>query len=180
MSHLEALRLAAAQVIREAFPAGEPPADQAMRNDHCSECQETVGRFAGKRWPEISVADLSGNPGPSLLTAAGFRYYLPAMMLRSMEARRDLDCFPESVIGELSPPGGKPSAHGKDRLSDFSTQQIQAILAFLMFLEASEKVDGAGTDWPEEAIASVPTSRPLARALQYWRGRLSEMDAPRP
>ncbi len=64
-----------------------------MRNDHCSECQETVGRFMGKRWPEVSVSDLSGNPGPSLLTAPGFRYYLPVMMLRSVEARSELDCL---------------------------------------------------------------------------------------
>jgi hypothetical protein len=176
MSKLDALRVAAAQAIERAFPIEEPPDDNAMRNDHCVECQETVARFAGKPWSHVTVSDLGGNPGPSLLTAVGFRYYLPAMMLRSIEARRDLDCFPDSVVGELSPPGNERSGHGGDRLAGFTMEQIAAILAFLLFLEACEKADSAGQDWPEDAIASFPTSRPLARAIKYWRGQLGERD----
>ncbi len=178
MSRLETLRRAAVEAIEGAFPVGEPPSDHELRNDHCSECKETIGRFIGKRWPDVSVADLSGNPSPALLTAAGFRYYLPAMMLRSMEAKTRLDCFPDSVIAELSPPGGKLSARGKDRLRDFTDAQIHAILAFLMFLEAVEKAAWAGPDWPEDAIAAVPTDRPLSRAIKYWRGRASSRESP--
>jgi hypothetical protein len=98
------------------------------------------------------------------------------MMLRSIEARRNLDCFPDSVVGELSPPGSKASPHRSDRLDGFDANQITAILDFLLFLEACEKADGAGADWPEDAIASVPTSRPLARAIAYWRARRRELE----
>ncbi len=154
--------------IEDAFPVGPPPDDDAMRNDHCDECRGTVVRFAGKRWPDVSIADLSGNPGAMFLTATGFQYYLPAMMLRSIEAPTELDCFPDSVVGQLSPPGGKASAHDHA----FNANQVAAILAFLLAREASEQADGASADWPEEAVALVPVSRPLARAITHWRKRL--------
>ena len=69
-------------------------------------------------------------PSPSLLTTAAFRYYLPAMMLRSMEGRRELDGLPRSLVSELSPAGGKPSEHSRDRLTGFTGSQALAILAF--------------------------------------------------
>ncbi|MBX7112752.1 MAG: hypothetical protein K1X64_00360 [Myxococcaceae bacterium] len=175
MNDLNALKEIAVEAIRRAFPVGDAPPDALMRNDHCSECQETVDRFVGKRWPEIGVCDLAGNPGPSLLTAVGFRYYLPVMMLRAMEAPRELDCFPDSVIGELSPAGSKLNTHSGNRLNDFTADQVHAILAFLRFFESSEKVAAAKDDWPKEAIATIPISRPLSRALKYWQARLLAM-----
>jgi hypothetical protein len=138
-----------------------------MRNDHCQECQEVVARFAGKTWPELSVDDLRGNPGPGLLTAVGFRYYLPAMMLRCMEARQELDCFPGGVIGQLS------QSRETDRLR-FTREQQKAILRFLYCMEMYEKIEWSEPDWPEEAIRSVPTEKSLARAIRLWSARVPE------
>lgn len=161
------------RAIRVAFPVGDAPSAAEMRNDHCPECEETVARFTGKAWPNVSADDLLGNPGPGHLTAAGFRYYLPAMMLLSVEFTRELDCFPDGLIGELSPKGTPLSARDADRLR-FTQGQAQAILGFLHFFEIQRKLDCSDPDWPAEAILAVPTERPLERAIDYWSARASE------
>jgi hypothetical protein len=117
MSELAALRHAAVGAIEGAFPVAPVPDAREVRNDHCPECREIAGRFVGKAWPAITLADLGPNLPASLLTTAAFRYYLPALMLLSMEARDQLDTLPSSLVGELSPAGGKPSEHDRDRLT---------------------------------------------------------------
>ena len=158
-SQAEDLRNAARRAIEAAFPIVPLPTAEQIRNDHCPECRELATRFSVRPWTELTLADLSGNPSPSLLTAAAFRYYLPAMMLRSMEGRRELDCLPRSLVSELSPAGGKPSEHGRDRLTGFTGSQVLAILAFLRHFEASES---------EELPDDESGRRVIARALKYW------------
>jgi hypothetical protein len=163
---MEELKRKAAAEIRSAFPDAEPPSLADMRNDHCLECQETVRRFAGKRWMDIAVQDLVGNPGPGFLTDTGVRYYLPAMMLHSIEAERELDCFPDSVVGLLSPAGGKPSERNAARLSGYPQEQVKAILAFLRYREAREEIE-----------RSEPPGRVVTRAIKYWERQFAG-DAP--
>jgi len=170
---LDRLWQEAVRAIRAAFPEAEAPSPTAMRNDHCPECQETAARFAGKRWSAIAAGDLLGNPAPGALTAPGFRYYLPAIMLLSMEFPVELDCLPDGVIGELSPMGTSVSAKDAERLR-FTQAQSQAILAFLRFSELRKKLDWAQPDWPDEAILGVPTERPRERAIEFWSARASE------
>ena len=156
---------AARQAIEAAFPASPLPTAEQIRNDHCPECRELAARFSGRPWPELTLADLSGNPSPSLLTTAAFRYYLPAMMLRSMEGRRELDCLPRSLVSELSPAGGEPSENSRDRLTGFTGSQVLAILAFLRHVEASES---------EEVLGDKSGRRVTARAIKYWSGLAGE------
>lgn len=173
MVDLNSLRQEAERTIRAAFPVGEAPSPDAMRNDHCPECQETAARFTGKRWSEVVADDLVGNPVPGFLTPSGFRYYLPAMMLLSMERPVELDTVPGGVIGVLSPKGTSLNAKDVDRLR-FTQAQAQAIVAFLRFCELREKLDWSEPDWPDEAILAVPTERPLERAIEFWSARASE------
>ena len=154
------LREAAQRAIEGAFPIEPLPDPDQVSNDHCPECRGVAERFSVRPWPELRRADLMGNPSPSLLTSAAFRYYLPAMMLRSMEGRRELDCFPGSLVGALSPAGGKPSEHSRDKLSGFSRGQVQAILAFLRYYEATEA----------EELVTEGAGRVVARAIKYWSG----------
>jgi hypothetical protein len=162
----EDLRNAARQAIEAAFPVAPLPSPNQMRNDHCPECRELAARFSVRPWPELTLADLSGNPSLSLLTATAFRYYLPAMMLRSMEGGRELDCVPRSLVSELSPPGGKPSEHGRERLAGFTVTQAHAILAFLRHYEASES---------EQLLDDKSGRRVVARAIKYWSGLAGEL-----
>jgi hypothetical protein len=164
VTHLRQLEDRAVAAIRSAFPSGAPPTASEMRNDHCPECAETNAVFTGKRWEDIAVADLAGNPAVSLLTAIAFRYYLPALMLRCIEAAVKLDCLPASVVGMLSPPNGKPDARLADLLGGFDQAQVGAVRAFLHVFEAREKMDR----YPPEAFDTVPASRVFTRALAFW------------
>jgi hypothetical protein len=170
---LSRLRQEAERAIRAAFPEGEAPSPTAMRNDHCPECRETAARFTGKLWSEILASDLLGNPTPGSLTVSGFRYYLPAMMLLSMEFPVELDCLPDGLIGALSPKGRSLSAKDAERLR-FTQAQARAIVAFLRFFELRKKLDWSQPDWPDEVILAVPTERPLDRAIEFWSARASE------
>ena len=173
MVDLDKLKRDAERATRAAFLAREAPSPDAMRNDHCPECGETCARFIGKSWSELVAEDLSGNPSPGCLTATGFRYYLPAMMLLSLEHTRELDGFPDGVIGQLSPKVTSLSMRDAERLR-FTPAQTQAIVAFLRFLELFRKVEWSEPGWPDEAILSVPTERPLERAIEFWTARASE------
>jgi hypothetical protein len=173
MVDLNRLRQEAERAIRSAFPDDEAPSPADMGNDHCPECQETAARFIGKRWSALAAGDLLGNPEPGLLTAPGFRYYLPAMMLLSMECAAELDCLPDGVIGVLSPKGTPISVKDAERLR-FTRAQAQAIVGFLRFFELRKKLDWSEPDRPDEAILAVPTERPLERAIALWTARASE------
>ena len=155
----EDLRQMAEQAIEAAFPVEPLPAADQIRSEHCPECREIAARFSLRPWPELTAADLSGNPSPALLTPAAFRYYLPAMMIRSMERRRELDCFPMSLVGQLSPAGGKPSEHSRPNLTGFTPVQVFAILAFLRYFDAIES---------GESLEN--SRRVVARAIKYWSG----------
>ena len=175
---LEGMRRDAETAIEAAFsPVSDVPSQSEMRNDHCPECRETVARFTGKAWPELGVDDLRGNPEPATLTAPGFRHYLPAMMLLSLRFSRELDCFPDSLIGTLSPKGSTISSGDTDRLM-FTRAQANAILAFLRFFELGRKVESSSASWPVDAILAVPTDRPLERAIRFWKRRTAEEGGP--
>jgi hypothetical protein len=162
--YLRQLEQRAETAIRAAFQSGDPPTSAELQADHCRECSETNAIFKCKRWEEVAAADLVGNPPVSLLTPAAFQYYLPALMLRTVEAPQQLDCLPAGVIGMLSAPNGKPSARLADLLRKLDEAQIAAVRAFLSVCEAREKLDRC----PPEAFASAPVSKPLARAIAFW------------
>ena len=155
----EDLMQAARRAIEAAFPVAPLPEADQIRNDHCPECREFAERISVRPWPELRQAHLAGNPSPSLLTAAAFRYYLPAMMLCSMESHRELDCFPAALVSELSPAGGKPSEHRRDKLTRFNVDQVRAIIAFLRHHEATEA---------EDLLTDASRRRVVTRAIKYW------------
>jgi hypothetical protein len=166
-AYLRQLERGAQAAIRAAFPDEDPPPSEELENPHCPECSEVAARFSGKRWVDMTVADLAGNPPVTLLTASAFRYYLPALMLRCVEAPGALDCLPEAVMSMLSPPNGKPGAILAELRQRLDEAQRIAVCAFLAVLEAREKMDR----YPPEAFESAPASKPLARAISYWSRR---------
>ena len=168
-THLRELERTALTVIRAAFPIAEPPSSAEMQNDHCPECREVSAVFVGKRWDAITASDLAGNLSVCLLPAPGLRYYLPALMLRCVEAPEQLDCVPDSVIATLSPPNNKPDAQLASLLASVNQAQVAAVLAFLRVFEARYKIDR----FPPEAFEYVPASKVMVRAIAFWTERLS-------
>jgi hypothetical protein len=147
-----AVKRAAIAAILEAFPDEDPPSPAQMRNDHCQECRDTNAILLGKRWQEVTVDDLRHNLPVSLLTTDALRYYLPALMLRSLEAPRELDCLPDSVVSVLSPPSGKPTP---ERAAIFRALTPLKVVAIREFLRV-------------RALYEQQLSKPLKRALRYW------------
>lgn len=156
------LQRSARDAILAAFPDEPAPPPEALRSDHCLECAELGERFSGKAWSQLVAADLAGNPAVSLLTPAGFRYLLPAMMLLSMEHAHELDCLPSSIVHSLSPPGGKAGAWLKAVLDGVSPDQVGAIVAFLRHHEALVLEDGPPVDESELRV--------VTRAIRYASG----------
>jgi hypothetical protein len=167
---LRRLEETATASIRVAFADTVVPGPAEVRNDHCPECQETAGRFAGRRWEEITVDTLLLYPKPSigLLTPGAFRYYLPALMLRCIEAHRALDVLPDAVVAAISPPRAKATSRVEEELRDFTAAQVVAILAFLRVCEMREKLESGAS---EETLEWTPVDKPLARAIRYWTAR---------
>jgi hypothetical protein len=163
--HLEELRRQAAAAIEAAFPVVPVVAASEVENDHCPECSATAAKLAGNPWPQLTKAHLAHDTSPHLLTAAAFRYYLPAMMLRSLEDTRELDDFRNALVGALSPSGGKPSEHDRPKLTGYTGAQVHAVLCFLRCYEASEAMDGE---------RDKVRQRVSARAIKYWSGLLAE------
>lgn len=154
--------------IRTAFASSEDPSPSEIEDNHCPECRETAMRFAGRPWDQISVATLL-NPRPeiSLLTPAAFRYYVPALMLACIEAPRELDVVPDSLIANLSPPNAKATGDTAERLN-FTPDQARAIVAFLRVFELRQRLESG---LPEDMLEFAPVTRPLARAIRYWTAR---------
>jgi hypothetical protein len=174
MSDATGIREQAMGTIRDAFPVDvAPPLDQ-LQNNHCLECSEVAATFSGKPWSEVSISDLDRNLGVPLMTPAAFRYYLPALMLRCMEARRELDTVPDAVVGRLAPRGGRLAASDADALAGFTRQQVLAILSFLRWSEAQEKLEWSKPGWSTEAVDAVPADKVLARAIRHWSRVLDE------
>lgn len=174
MNDVDILRQTAEGSIMEAFPVGAPPTAEEMRNDHCPECREVAELFTGKVWMDVRAADLRGNPPVGLLSVPGWRYYLPAFLLRCVQAGEELDVLPDEMVSELSPPGRKPHGHCEDKLAGITRDQIAAILAFLRWREACERADWSQPDWPKDAVDAIPIGRSLERAIRYWDSRRNE------
>lgn len=173
---LKQLEADALRAIRAAFPVGDPPLAAEMPNDHCEECIEVSGALAGKRWDEVTTADLRRvHDGLPLLTEAALRYYLPAVLRRCIGEPLALDIMPMSTVSALSPPNGRPDdklAYVADHLDG---PQVRALLAFLTLCDAREKAEQFGAESIDaEALECMPSSRPVGRAIAYWKRRLEQ------
>jgi hypothetical protein len=61
--------------ITDAFAAVEQPPRDALINNHCCECAETSAAYDGKRWSDVTLADVLRGRETALLTLpARWRY----------------------------------------------------------------------------------------------------------
>lgn len=172
---LEQLAAEALAAIRSAFPVDDPPTRSEIGNDHCEECFEVNGILAGKRWDVVTTADLRRvHDGLPLLSEAGFRYYLPAVMLGCITAPEALDVMPDSFLSALSPPNGRPDDALACVSGRLDAPQVRAVIAFLTLCDARQKAEKVGADAIDaEALDSVRSSRVVERAIAYWKRQLA-------
>ncbi|MFO1019975.1 MAG: DUF6714 family protein [Planctomycetales bacterium] len=90
------------QTIINAFAKNRRPADEALTECDCEECQAEVQNLKGKTWSQITLADIgpfSGNIND--LTPAAFYYFLPGLLLLTLD-HPDADWIAEAVIFRLT------------------------------------------------------------------------------
>jgi hypothetical protein len=146
--------------IRAAFADTQQPPRETLINNHCCECADVSAAFAEKRWTEVTLDDVMRGREIALLTAAAWRYYLPAFLIWTIREPKTVDVLQDNLEFQLAPP---VDGHGvpewfEQRAPGFSTAQRSAIAAFLDWSrERAEEV------WPP---GTVPPH--VYNALRYW------------
>lgn len=102
-----------------------------------------------------------------LFEPQGFRFYLPAYMLFTIEDYDGADMIPESIVHSLTLPDAGTELYEfvRERLVLFSEEQRKAVLHFLEYLErchAEDFTDICVGDW------CLPTP---CRAIERWWNR---------
>jgi hypothetical protein len=147
-----------------AFGDVQQPPREALINPHCEECLETSEALADKPWQAINLADLEAGRETSLLTAAAWRYYLPAIIRWSMRERDDESFLRDNVVYALAPqepeafPGQRQ--YFEERASGFDARQRQAIVAFLEWYRGKQEAE-----WGR--LGAKPPDH-VYKALAHW------------
>jgi hypothetical protein len=145
--------------IWDAFAGVPYPGREALFNHHCGECAEVSASYTDKPWTEIVLADVLAGRETALLTAAAWRYYLPAILIWCLREPDAVDVILDNLVYQLEPPG---DGHGvpewfNERATGFSDEQRAAIVAFLHWYRERDEQRWMG-DPP----------RHVYNALDYW------------
>ena len=76
------------QSIINAFANTPHPGDRRLCNCDCEECQWEIALFKNKKWSRLNLDDFGaedGNASIQLLTAEAFHYFLPGLLLLSID-----------------------------------------------------------------------------------------------
>ena len=150
------------QKITDAFAGVAQPPRDALFNNHCCECAETSAAYAGKPWMEVTLEDVLRGRETSLLTAAAWRYYLPAFMIWALREPVAVDVLQDNLVYQLGPPhdgAGVPEWFA-ERAVGFTQSQRQAICAYLTWYR-----DRDALQW--HRFGAEPP-RHVYNALAHW------------
>jgi hypothetical protein len=150
------------QQISNAFAGVEQPPREALFNGHCCECAETSEAYAAKRWMDVTLEDMLRGRETALLTAAAWRYYLPAFMIRAIREPKAVDVLQDNLVYQLEPSGagGSVPEWFAERSVGFDEPQRQAICAYLTWYRDRDEVE-----W--RRIGAEPP-RHVYNALAHW------------
>ena len=148
--------------ITDAFAETVQPASEALVNNHCCECAEVSAIYAPKRWMDVSLDDVLRGRETALLSAAAWRYYLPAFMIWAIREPHAVDVLQDNLVYQLEPPAdgrGVPEWFD-ERAQGFTVPQRRAIVAYLEWYRARDEATWArlGTEPP----------RHVYNALAHW------------
>jgi hypothetical protein len=153
---LEQLRL---DIVR-AFAQTPYPGDEALVLGDASydpEYREVAAAFRRQQWRQLSPAFIRRYRDVlPLLSAAAFRYFLPAYLLACTDEGSDLDTAPLNVASSLA-------ARGPSEAAAFTPDEARAVIGYLELCSAPEG--------PSEAPADACQTA-ARRALESWRARL--------
>lgn len=151
--------------IRAAFAEVPYPGDENIVQGPSLEAKEIESFFRGKRWDEITLENLNGNPpmdpsaGPSFMTEQAFHYYLPAYLMITIDSKPEADVIPEFTVHRLSIPEIPEAERSwyRSRVARFTRTQRRAVKAVLEYVR--DMFQGL----PYADMAS-----PTQSTIQYW------------
>lgn len=160
------------QEIKTAFGDMPYPGAECIVNDRGGndlERKQIREEFSGyENWLDVPRdLLLQERDALPLFEPQGFRFYLPAYMLFTIEDYDGADTIPESIVHSLTLPDAGTELYEfvRERLVLFSEEQRKAILHFLEYLErchAEDFTDICVGDW------CLPTP---CRAIERWWNR---------
>jgi hypothetical protein len=149
--------------ISAAFASVPLPEPALLHNPHCCECEETSNASGGRPWTAIALEDVLRGREVALLSAAAWRYYLPALMIWCIRAPEAVDVLQDNLVHQLEPPDdgrGVPEWFAQ-RAPGFSPAQREAIVAYLeWYREREEQHWPAGTVPRRGQILFLATTSP--------------------
>lgn len=157
------------QEIKTAFGDISYPGAKFIVNDRGGndlerkQIQEKFSRY--KNWQEVPrELILQERDALPLFEPQGFRFYLPAYMLFTIEDYVEADTIPESIVYSLTLPDAETELYEfvHERLVLFNEEQIKVILHFLEYLEMHH-----AEDFPDLGTGSWYMATPR-RAIEKW------------
>ncbi|MEO3427967.1 DUF6714 family protein [Pelagibius sp. CAU 1746] len=141
--------------IEAAFGDLTPPGDGALLHPRCRDDNDIAEFYGAPRWQDLPGDLLVRNyAAPSFFSAAGFRYYLPAFMVWSLQNAESPEYLAEATLRAFDPgPQSDPlHAFQASKFALFDSAQRRAVAAFLEALRG----EGELGEIAEEA-------------LKYWK-----------
>ncbi len=124
-------------LVRSAFPEVPVPRRKKIVVSDDPESKEIVRDFGNRKWSEIPLETLFYHRASLfMMSEAGFRYYLPAYLLATVERYEDADLIPPAVVSSLTPdrPWRERSGEYDRLIRGFTQRQIEAMCEVLQWL----------------------------------------------
>lgn len=155
-------RKVSSEVVR-AFKGREKPRLSQIvydNSDYHLQCREGFDLFGGLKWEDVSLVEIQAQPeGLCFFSDLGFKYYLPAYLLRSIEAYKEVGIANEAIVGCISRPRDTQLFEFvQRRMVGFNEWEYSAIQAYLQEL----------LDNPEYPVNESQVTDAVA-ALDFWR-----------
>jgi uncharacterized protein (DUF433 family) len=117
----------ALKAIQHAF-SGCPRPEHFTSYNHCDECEQHDDLFRSRDIHTLTLKDVSASGTTCFLSPEGFVYYFPALARLALEEPTESGWYGCHLLFHLS------SESHDERISVFTAEQRQAILAFLYHL----------------------------------------------
>jgi len=144
--------------VESAFVQTPYPGDLNITGPcRCDECREIADYFRGTSWRGHTAESLRYHADAlSLFTPAAFRFWLPAFMLAELHDPNDADVIAEFIAYTFR----DSSDHSADRVIQFTSSELDAILAFLR--ECAARYN--------DGVYDVEFNKAVERIEQHRRG----------
>jgi len=132
--------------VERAFRDVPRPPNAELRHPDCFDDSDLAPLYAFASWRDMTDADIIGSyAAPSFLSAAGFRFFLPAYLSYALRNPNSAEACVSTTIWHLDPAlyDEKIAAFTRSKFELLDAAQRAAVIAFLIAMRESEYADDA-------------------------------------